>query len=344
MKVKIYLKTFTVWIIAMFVMSFFINYLFYFPLEGWPLYRIANYAGLEVMYCIFFVISVYFGIYMWHRIYMTCIKEVASTIIESQKKIISQSKARRLHRLIFRLSFFGIVPIFILATITWHYFCPGLGGLGQNNSFDVGIWCSLIGFGFLTIMLWMMFLLLPIWITLILMWLSYLFENIWLKYICTLPIFYLFINFFIGIILVFDRTWIVLIVLSIFIFIKLWVYLADSGEKNEPLIFTPPSQENTNPLLADELSKIDVSDVDSIYFHENGWKSYKIKLDSIKSIAVYCFQKSGKMSFAPWELSGEWDFLLKNYQSKLSETDYNMLVNHLFNWIHLGWSFEIIKK
>ncbi len=96
--------------------------------------------------------------------------------------------------------------------------------------------------------------------------------------------------------------------------------------------------------LNDYLSKVNTSSIDSIIFHHNNGKSYKIGLESIKQIAVYINQKSWKTQFSPNELKEEQDFLLANYKTNLSEADYTLLVNNLSEWVAGGGSFEIVYK
>ena len=93
------------------------------------------------------------------------------------------------------------------------------------------------------------------------------------------------------------------------------------------------------------LTKIDVSDIESVRFQENNsGKEYTIGLDSIKRIAQYMIEKSGKNSFSANELLQEKEFLIKNYKSQLPENDYATLVSTLSSWVENGGTLEIVKK
>ncbi|MBX9809742.1 hypothetical protein K2X92_05120 [Candidatus Gracilibacteria bacterium] len=93
------------------------------------------------------------------------------------------------------------------------------------------------------------------------------------------------------------------------------------------------------------LAKVNIADVDSVHFVENkSGKVYSIQLESIKRIAQYLIEKSGKNTFIANELLQEKEFLIQNYESQLSKNDYELLINTLSSWIENGGTVEIIKN
>lgn len=75
-----------------------------------------------------------------------------------------------------------------------------------------------------------------------------------------------------------------------------------------------------------KLNAIDISNIDYIHFIENTGVSYDIHLDSIKQIAVFIYQKTGKKTFSPRELNKEKEMLIKQYESFFPKDLYDSIV------------------
>ena len=98
-----------------------------------------------------------------------------------------------------------------------------------------------------------------------------------------------------------------------------------------------------NPLL-NQLSLIDISNIEGVRFFQNGWQTFSVSLDSIKRIAVYIEKKYGKTTFLPWELIIESDYFVENYRTSLSKEDYKVVVDTLTGWIESWGGFEVIYR
>lgn len=107
-----------------------------------------------------------------------------------------------------------------------------------------------------------------------------------------------------------------------------------------------PPKNNKNPKnpLILKIDSLDVSSIAYVRFVEKSGKSYKITLDSIKKIACYIKVTHKKTEFHPDELREEQKFILKNYESRLSKENYDLLTNTLNDWISFGGEFEIVMK
>ena len=73
------------------------------------------------------------------------------------------------------------------------------------------------------------------------------------------------------------------------------------GKDWTPNIFQSNTMNTENPLL-NQLSLIDISNIEGVRFFQNGWQTFSVSLVSIKRIAVYIEKKYGKTTFLPWEL------------------------------------------
>ncbi len=334
------------WLIAWYIAYLFVNFLFFFPMEDWPLYNVIVFLGAWAVKGISAIIGIIAWVLIWRRILMqNASKLESSTSIKAEESVtVSHSKTQRLYKILCYITYPGIFLLLILLFLFSKGFCINIGwsGLGSQMYGDIG--CTQGSNIIIMVFIWMLFAGLPIWIFVILVQIAAFMKNIWLKFLFSLPIFLAFIYILSALLLIIDKSWLIFILFLIGTLIWLWVFFAERKEDKVPLLFTPPTKGNGNSLLENELSKIDISSIEYIHFHEIWWKSYKIALDSIKTIAVYFYQKTNKTSFLAGELSEERNFLLKNYPSNLGIEDYNNLISHLWNWVTVGGSFEIIYK
>lgn len=265
-------------------------------------------------------------------------------VIKKGSNWVTQDKFYFFYKFFSYVAYIGTPLLCVFLFIILPIFCVNIwwGWLGSQQYNNIG--CTHGSTINTIIMVWLMFMWLPILGYAALLQITILVKEIWLKFFFSLPIFFTFIYVLSVIILILDKSWMILGITIVWSLIGLWVYFAESDKKGEFPIFIPPSKWKASSLLEKEFSNIDISNVDYIHFHENSWKSYKISLNSIKTIAVYFYKKTNKKSFSPWELSNEWDFLLKNHPSDLKIEDYNKLISHLWNWIIVWGSFDIIYK
>lgn len=246
----------------------------------------------------------------------------------------------------------GIPLILYIWIASWFFSsCPSIS-VGWSSLQHGELWCAQSNFVVYAIIFGMLFYFAPLFILPLIITLPSMVNNLYVKYILALPCWSFFL-YLVGIsLLILDTSGILLFLFFIVLVCTIiWIFKMHFHEqKMQKSISSNPynnyitNNTSISSSLKDKFSKIDISDIEYIHFHENGGQSYKVNLDSIKSIAVYCYQKTGKTSFSAWELSEVRDLLLQNYQSQLSEKDYNMLVTHLYNWVDTGWSLEIVRK
>lgn len=333
------------WLIAWYIAYLFVNFLFFFPMEDWPLYNVIVFLGAWAVKGISAIIGIIAWVLIWRKILMqNASKLESSTSIKAEESVtVSHSKIHKLYKILCYITYPGIFILIFLLFVIWESFCTNIFSMGIGNGYaDIG--CTQGHNIIIMILIWLMFAGLPIWIFVILVQIAAFMKDIWLKFLFSLPIFLAFIYILSALLLIIDKSWLIFIVFLIGALIWLWVFFAERKEDKELLLFTPPTKGNGNSLLENELSKIDISSIEYIHFHEIWWKSYKITLSSIKTIAVYFYQRTNKTTFLAWELSEERDYLLKNYPSNLGKDEYNTLLSHLSDWVKVGGSFDIVYK
>lgn len=108
------------------------------------------------------------------------------------------------------------------------------------------------------------------------------------------------------------------------------------------------TQVQENPIIPYEstqfmigLEQVDISNVTSITFLPKNWQWFMIKTPNIKRLAIYITTKLGKTSFEAEELRGIYNYVVKNLQSNLSKTDYNIVQWKINEFVQSGGEVKI---
>lgn len=122
--------------------------------------------------------------------------------------------------------------------------------------------------------------------------------------------------------------------------------LDDAGEGKIKMA-TKISTSEDNPFtgsVAEELGKIDVSQVLAVRFVDASGTSFVLRRAGIFRIAVRISETFGKTEFRPGELSAVFDKAVPYVKSSLAKKDLDAVLAKLSAWIASGGSFEIQKK
>ncbi len=93
--------------------------------------------------------------------------------------------------------------------------------------------------------------------------------------------------------------------------------------------------------LMDSLAQVDISDISSIIFLPKSWKWFQVKTKNIKRLAIYITTKLGKTVFEVEELRGIYNHVVKNLQSNLSKTDFNIVQGKINEFVQSGREVKI---
>jgi hypothetical protein len=96
-------------------------------------------------------------------------------------------------------------------------------------------------------------------------------------------------------------------------------------------------------LVNKHIEDIDITDIDSVKFYPNKWKSFTSKAKNLKKIVRLVLEEKPCGSFQANELLDTYNYIKDNYKSELSKRDFDMI-----NWaIHdfvTTWGKVEIKK
>lgn len=114
---------------------------------------------------------------------------------------------------------------------------------------------------------------------------------------------------------------------------------------------TPPEKivsnseiEATSDLINQKIKDIDVSNIESITFSPQNANVFQIKSKDLFKIVLLVLHNTKKQTFDAWELWEIYQYVLKNYQTNLSKTDFNKLTSVIKKFVDLWGNVEIKKK
>lgn len=84
----------------------------------------------------------------------------------------------------------------------------------------------------------------------------------------------------------------------------------------------------------------DISDVSMLEFTPYNGDKFWVKNEKVLKIAKYINKKFGKNSFAPHELEGVFEFVIKNLNSKVDPSEYQELQKKIEEFIESGWTIN----
>ena len=93
-----------------------------------------------------------------------------------------------------------------------------------------------------------------------------------------------------------------------------------------------------------KLKKVDVDDIKVVRFSPNTLDNFTIRAKNLMRISKLVIKQTGKNTFKWWELEGIYNYVIKNYKSKLSRREFDKLRSTLKDFIDDGWEVEIVKK
>ena len=123
--------------------------------------------------------------------------------------------------------------------------------------------------------------------------------------------------------------------------IMLWVWNNTSGDVDVS------QTQKSDSSIQDKLSEIydfDISLYSWVKFIFMSGKNITIQSVWITKISAYLLEKFDKNTFQPSELLPTYNFLVKNYHTKLSQSDFNTVTQVLYEFVEGWWSVELIKK
>ncbi len=141
--------------------------------------------------------------------------------------------------------------------------------------------------------------------------------------------------------------WWILMMISYLFHTKEWFKLSEKEENEEDTNNKNLDEDkkieknNKKKIVNMDLDKIDLWDKTSISFIFNNWKKITIKAKNLIKIGIIVIEKSWKNTFEKWELMTTYDYIKNNYESELSERDYNKIITIIEEFIEIWWSIEI---
>lgn len=95
--------------------------------------------------------------------------------------------------------------------------------------------------------------------------------------------------------------------------------------------------------LMSSLGQIDITNISGITFLPKVWKWFQVKTPNIKRLAIYISSKLWKTTFEAEELRNIYNHVVKNLQSNLSKTDYNIVQGKINEFVQSGGEVKIEK-
>lgn len=113
----------------------------------------------------------------------------------------------------------------------------------------------------------------------------------------------------------------------------------------EKSVQTPkaPTVNSESTDLMNSLSQVDITNISGITFLPKAWKWFQVKTPNIKRLAVYISSKLWKTTFEVEELRNIYNHVVKNLQSNLSKTDYNIVQGKINEFVQSGGEVKIEK-
>ena len=146
--------------------------------------------------------------------------------------------------------------------------------------------------------------------------------------------------------------WVIFIIISTLYTKKYWDNLLKefslknlkNNSKNKDLQ-TKKEEEENNFIINKEIKNIDVSDIKSVKFNFNNWKSIRIRAENLIKISKLVVDKfDWKTNFSPNELSETFEFIKQNYKTELSKDNYKKILEIMKKFVEFWWKVEFIKK
>lgn len=104
------------------------------------------------------------------------------------------------------------------------------------------------------------------------------------------------------------------------------------------------NQEEFSNDFMKKLSKVNVDDIKVVRFFPKNLDNFTIRAKNLMRVSKLVIKQTWKNSFAAWELEWIYNYVIKNYKSKLSRREFDKLRTTLKDFIDDGWEVEIIKK
>lgn len=106
----------------------------------------------------------------------------------------------------------------------------------------------------------------------------------------------------------------------------------------------PVSKKKGSISLAKTLEGIDVMSIDRVEFSPTGGKPFHTQRESLKKIAVLVTTKFKKTSFSENELKPVYDYIVSNYVSELTKTDYEKIRDIFEQFVNAGGEVKLMRK
>lgn len=94
-----------------------------------------------------------------------------------------------------------------------------------------------------------------------------------------------------------------------------------------------------------KIENIDISDIKSVKFFFNNWKSINIRAKNLIKITKLVINKFGWQTiYKKEELIDIYENIKNNYKTKLSKDNYNKIINILEIFVKEGWEIKLEKS
>ena len=104
-----------------------------------------------------------------------------------------------------------------------------------------------------------------------------------------------------------------------------------------------PTVNSESADLMYSLSQVNIANISGITFLLKAWKWFQVKTPNVKRLAIYITTNLGKTTFEAEELRNIYNHVVKNLQSNLSKTDYNIVQGKINEFVQSGGEVKIEK-
>jgi hypothetical protein len=123
----------------------------------------------------------------------------------------------------------------------------------------------------------------------------------------------------------------------------LW-FTSDTTVWEESKISQDTKSSIFSPEILNNIYNTDTSMYSWVKFILTSWENVTIKSQWLLKIVVFFLDFYKKNTFLPEELLQVYNYLVDNYVSQLSKSDYNKLISILWDFVMKWWNVELMKK
>ena len=138
---------------------------------------------------------------------------------------------------------------------------------------------------------------------------------------------------------VFLILWIILIFISTLYTKKFWDNLTKEFDISNLL-----NKEKETFLINQKIKNIDVSKYKAVKFKFNNWKSLSIRAENLVKITKLVTDMNNKTSFKAKELNNIYDYIVNNYKTELSPSNYKKILEIMEKFVEFWGSIEFVEK